>query len=96
MKTYQTIGVLVGFPVIAVLAACTTEPTLTERNFGKSVRQMVDAQTYDPSTLTTPSTETIESNDGRRLENVLETYRNDVAAPAAVNDDIVISVDGQR
>lgn len=96
MKSYQTLAALVGLPVVVMLGACTTEPTLTERNFGKSVRQMVRAQTYDPSTLETPSTETIENADGRRLESVLEAYRTDVAKPEAVNDDIVISVDGQR
>ena len=87
---------LAGITASALLAACTTEPTATEANFGASVRQMIEAQTYDPSTLTTPSTETIDSGDGRRLETVLETYRTDVAKPAVVNEDIVVSVDGQR
>ena len=96
MKSYQTLATLVGLPVVAILGACTTEPTLTERNFGDSVRQMIQAQTYDPSTLETPSTETIESSDGRRLGNVLEAYRTDVAKPESVNEDVVISVDGGR
>jgi len=96
MKTYQTLAVLVGLPVVVMLGACTTEPTLTEQNFGDSVRQMIQAQTHDPSTITTPSTETIEGTDGRRAGNVLEAYRTDVAKPASVNEDIVISVDGQR
>jgi type IV pilus biogenesis protein CpaD/CtpE len=95
MKNYQTLAALVGLPVVVMLAAC-TKPTLTERNFGASVRQMIEAQTYDPSTLTTPPTEPIESADGQRLENVLETYRIDVAKPAAVSEDIGAVIGGQR
>ena len=96
MKSHNMLMVLAGISASALLAACATEPTATEANFGVSVRQMIEAQTYDPSTLTAPSTETIDSGDGRRLEAVLETYRTDVAKPAVVNEDIVISLDGQR
>jgi type IV pilus biogenesis protein CpaD/CtpE len=94
MNSYKTFVALVGLPVVATLAAC--GPTLTEQNFGVSVRQMIEAQTFDQSTLTTPPTETIEENDARRLENVLETYRTDVAKPGAVSEDIIIDVDGSR
>ena len=79
-----------------LLGACAHEPTALERNFGSSVRNMIEAQTYDPSTLSSPSDETIEQADGRRLEAVLEVYRTDVAQPAAASEDIVISVDGGR
>jgi len=94
MNSYKTFVALVGLPVVATLAACA--PTATEENFGVSVRQMIEAQTFDPSTLTTPSTETIEDSDARRLENVLETYRTDVARPGAVSEDVIIDVDGSR
>ena len=95
MNSSKTLRALVGLPLVATLTAC-APTTLTEQNFGASVRQMIEAQTNDPSTLTTPSTETIEDSDGRRLEAVLDTYRTDVAEPAAVSEDIVISVDGAR
>jgi hypothetical protein len=93
MKSHNTLAALA---MVALLAACAHEPTETERTFGDSVRNMVEAQTYDQSTLSTPSTETIEDNDGRRLEAVLDVYRTDVAKPESVNDEIVINVDGQR
>jgi hypothetical protein len=83
-------AVLVTLPL--GLGACVAEPTLTETNFGNSVRQMIEAQTYDPSTLRTPSTDPVDSADGKRLENVLEAYRTDVAKPAAVSEDVVINV----
>ena len=94
MNSYKTLAAVVALPVIATLMACA--PTLTEQNFGASVRQMIESQTNDPSTLTTPSTETIEDSDGRRLEAVLDTYRTDVTKPEAISEDLVISVDGAR
>lgn len=90
-------NMLVGLATTAgLLAACSTNtPTPTERDFGNSVRNMIEAQTYDPSTLGSPSTETPEGIDGRRLEAVLDVYRTDVAKPESVSDEIVINVDGQ-
>lgn len=92
MRTHNALAALA---MTALVTACANEPTGTERNFGASVRNMIEAQTYDPSTLSAPSTETIEDTDGRRLEAVLDVYRSDVAKPEAVNDEIVINVDGQ-
>jgi type IV pilus biogenesis protein CpaD/CtpE len=80
----------------ALVGACAHEPSELERNFGSSVRNMIEAQTYDPSTLSSPSTETLEGGDGRRVEAVLEVYRTDVAQPDAASEEIVISVDGGR
>lgn len=74
------------------LTACATEPTMTEENFGDSVRQMIRAQTYDPSTLTSPSTEAIDSTDGQMLEGALKAYRETVADPASVGNEISIGV----
>jgi type IV pilus biogenesis protein CpaD/CtpE len=88
---------LLGSSVLA-LAGCAVEPekTATETHFGESVRQMVQAQTANPSTLSNPPTESLENADGKRLEKVLEAYRTDVAKPEAVKNDVVISVDNAR
>ena len=79
-----------------VLAGCSGEPTQTQTNFGVSVRQMIQAQTADPSTLTNASDEPLDGSDGRRTEAVLEAYRTDVAKPETVNDNVVISLDNAR
>jgi PBP1b-binding outer membrane lipoprotein LpoB len=79
-----------------VLAGCSGEPTQTQTNFGVSVRQMIQAQIADPSTLGDTSSEPIDGSDGRRTEAVLEAYRTDVAKPETVNDDVVISLDNAR
>jgi type IV pilus biogenesis protein CpaD/CtpE len=96
MTSKRTFVALAALIVLTTLGACAHEPTALERNFGASVRNMIEAQTHDPSTLSSPSTETIEQSDGRRLESVLDVYRTDVAKPQAASEDIVISVDGGR
>jgi len=95
MDANKTLYATVGAAAL-VVAGCTIEPTQTEANFGVSVRQMIQAQTADPSTIAAPSAEPIDGSDGRRTENVLEAYRTDVAKPDAVNDEVVISLDNAR
>ena len=90
-KLYATVGA-----AALVLAGCSGEPTQTQTNFGVSVRQMIQAQIADPSTLGDTSSEPIDGSDGRRTEAVLEAYRTDVAKPETVNDDVVISLDNAR
>jgi hypothetical protein len=94
MNIYQTTIKILGTAALAVsLGACA--PSLTEQHFGDSVRQMVRAQAYDPSTLDAPSEEAIDSTDGPLLEGVLEAYRGDVARREPVGNDIVINVGGR-
>lgn len=90
-KIYATFGA-----AVLVLAGCSGEPTQTQTNFGVSVRQMIQAQTADPSTLGNTSSEPLDGSDGRRTEAVLEAYRTDVAKPETVNDNVVISLDNAR
>jgi hypothetical protein len=80
-----------------LLGACANQESLTERNFGESVRQMIQAQTYDPSTLTMPSAEPVDGTDGQMLEGAVEVYRSDVASPEGGGNEVVINVgSGQR
>ena len=90
-KVYATFGL-----AALMLAGCSGEPTQTQTNFGASVRQMIEAQTADPSTLANPSGQPMDGTDAVRIENVLEAYRTDVAKPEAVNDNVVISLDNAR
>lgn len=76
------------------LGGCADKPTLTEQTFGDSVRHIVRAQTYDASTLETPSTDVPGGTDGQLMENVIDAYRTTVGQPAQVGNDIVINVGG--
>jgi type IV pilus biogenesis protein CpaD/CtpE len=96
MKLQKTVLSVFALGGVLVLGACTTKPTRTEANFGASVRQMIEAQTFDPGTRENPSAVAPEGGDGKRLEGVLEQYRTDVAKPDAVDKDIAINVGADR
>jgi type IV pilus biogenesis protein CpaD/CtpE len=92
MINIKTGQLLASLSATLLLAACASEPTATERAFGDSVRQMISAQTYDPSTLTNPPEGAIENTDGQMLQGALESYRETVADQGAVGDSITINV----
>ena len=75
-----------------LLSGCATEPSATEKDFGNSVRQMVRAQTYDPSTLDNPSRQPVTGLDGEHADIVLDAYRTDIAKPEQVRNEIQINV----
>lgn len=81
---------LIGLAVVlGGLAACQTEPTRSEREFGDSVRQMVAAQKYQPAG--TP-TEASSGLDGQKAEKIMSVYRDDVAQPKQIKNEIQINV----
>jgi len=75
------------------LSACNKqEMTKSEEEFGSSVRNMIKSQIYDQSTVDYPSTATHSSQDGKKSEQVMGTYRNSVSKKQEVNNDIQINV----
>lgn len=60
------------------IAGCADTP-LGDADYGSSVKQMVQAQTFDPAAASNPAEFAPETTDGPRLENALEVYRKDVA-----------------
>ncbi len=77
----------------ALMTGCA--PTLSERNYGVSVRQMTRAQTYDPEAAANPSPDPVNVRDGKVGRKIIEAYRADVAAPEKVQQDITINVGAQ-
>lgn len=67
-----------GF-VIAVLAVSGCANTTSDDDYGQSVRQLVQAQTFDPAAASNPPELAPEITDGARLQNALDVYRKDVA-----------------
>ena len=67
----------------------------TENDFGNSVASLVKAQTADPATLSSPSTEPVTGVDPDYANNVIEAMRESVAKPAEVKQPIEIRVGGQ-
>ena len=62
----------------SLLAGCADTP-LADEDYGSSVRQMIQAQTFDPAAASNPPALAPEITDGARLEEALEVYRKDVA-----------------
>ena len=71
-KTLSALG------FIALVSGCADTPRV-DADYGKSYRQMVQAQTYDPEASRNPPALAPESGDGQRLKNALDEHRKDVA-----------------
>lgn len=65
--------------IIVTLLAAGCADTPSDSDYGSSVRQMVQAQTYDPAAASNPPELAPEVTDGARLKNALDVYRKDVA-----------------
>jgi type IV pilus biogenesis protein CpaD/CtpE len=78
--------------VAAITTGCASGPDRVERDFGNSVRAMNRAQTQDLTKVLAPDTDAIETTDGQRMENALQSYRENVAAPGTVQQPIQISI----
>jgi len=85
--------IILGFTG-AALVGCTT--SLVERDYGKSNRALVAAQTANPTTLTTPSTAPVTGVDQQYSKAVLKALREGVSKPEEVSRDIVIKLPGSQ
>lgn len=68
--------------VTLAVAGCADTPA-TDADYGRSVQQMVQAQTFDPAAASNPPELAPETADGQRLKNALDVYRKDVAKGAS-------------
>lgn len=65
--------------VTAALLVSGCANTYSDEDYGRSVQQMVQSQTFDPIAASNPAELAPEITDGERLQNALEVYRKDVA-----------------
>jgi hypothetical protein len=80
--------------VLIAIAGCSSTSRV-EDEYGASVRQMINAQVYDATTLTSPSTKPVEGADPDMVNNAITALREHVAAPEEVSEDLVIGVKGR-
>ncbi len=79
--------------VQVVLSACTsTDPVRVEEDFGNSVRNMIQAQTYNPDAARNPPSEPPTVLDGPKGSKVLDTYRGDVSDPQKTERPIQLDI----
>lgn len=89
----QLVFTSVGVALLMVLmAGCATKPTISQENFGASVRQMIEAQTNDPQAARNPDPEAISILDGQQAVEVIEVHRKHVAKPQEIHNEIQINV----
>ncbi|MGH8658589.1 MAG: hypothetical protein ACREV4_08995 [Gammaproteobacteria bacterium] len=85
------------FSLVALVAIClggctaSTDPIQVEDDYGNSVRQMIDAQIYDPAAVHNPPTQA-PGFDAPKGHNVLDEYRKDVARPKEVDQPLDIRI----
>jgi hypothetical protein len=92
-STIKLSGAIVSLSAALLLTACTwSDPVRVEQDFGKSVRNMVKAQTYNPEASRNPPVGPPKGLDGTRGNRALETYRGDVAQPEVIDQPIRINI----
>ncbi len=95
MHIFNTTMILpfVAFTAAVLLAGCaSTDATRVEEDFGTSVRQMVDAQIYDPEAAKNPRKDPPMGLDGVQAEAVLDVYREHVGDPEEVTETLRIEI----
>ena len=71
------IALITTFAAAGLAGGC-ADTTYLDSQLGKSVDQMVSAQTYDPAASANPPELAPEVGDGQRLKNSLDAHRKDV------------------
>jgi hypothetical protein len=84
--------VLTAFLALATSGCSTTDPDSVDRDFGNSVRRMVEAQKYYPDWTGAQPT----GMDGAKAQEVLAAYRRDVPKPKRVEQPINVTIGGSR
>jgi hypothetical protein len=84
-------GIALG-TLVALGGGCATEPTVSEQQFGSSVRQMIRAQLYDPAAAERPSPDPVTGLDGPQAEQALARHRQTVGRPEEVRSEIIVNI----
>ena len=78
--------------VIIVCVGCASKTERLDNDFGKSYRNMVEAQIYNPDAARNPPLDPPMTLDGEKGELILKTYRQDTGKPKAIEQDIQIKI----
>jgi hypothetical protein len=85
--------VLIGtVTALAALTVAGCADTPSDADYGRSVNQMIQAQTYDSNAAANPPEQAPTTSDGARLQNALDNYRKDVAKGAEVKREVDFTV----
>lgn len=87
LRFFSAAALLSGVVTVAVAG-----PTATEADFGNSVRNMIEQQTYDPKAAAQPAQNPPTMMDGERAAAALKVYRTQTEKPAKTDVPIGIVV----
>ena len=86
-KNYYSLFLLIAILTTAGCATIAGNSKTVEEDYGNSVRQMVQAQIFDPNAAAFPDDEGPMSYDGGKSVRTLESYRKDLPKADAVASD---------
>jgi len=87
--------IIIVAALAALSAGCETEKTRMESEYGRAVREMINAQVADPRTITSPSSAPVTGADPDMVNAAVNALRGEVSQPADVKRDIVVNVGGK-
>lgn len=90
-----TLGIILAWLLGACATQFGTEPGAVEKDFGNSVRNMINSQKYTPPQPVAPPG-AVPGMDGPLAEGILREYRRDISKPQEVKKEIVINVGGKN
>jgi len=77
---------------IVISTGCSTEPERVEADYGNSVRQMVQASTYDPEAAASTESIPVLGMDGKRAMRSLDAMQTDTERVEDFNDIINVEL----
>ncbi|QBQ55878.1 hypothetical protein [Nitrosococcus wardiae] len=81
-----------GIPLVLLLGCTSTDPVRVEQDFGNSVRNMIQAQIYDPEAARNPPVDPPAALDGAKAGEALKEYRQDVGKPSKVEKELPLNI----
>ncbi len=82
--------------IAAIAAGCSAAKTQAEADYGRAVREMINAQVADPRTITNPSSAPVTGADPDMVNAAVNALRGEVSEPADVKKDIVVNIGGKK
>jgi hypothetical protein len=95
----KTILGLLAVSVVTLSAGtigCSTEPKRVEADYGNSISQTVQAQTYNPEAAASTESIPVLGMDGKRSMRTLDAMQTDTERPDDFDDVIDIELGGSR
>jgi len=82
--------------IVVIGSGCNRQPTIPDAEFGEAVNNVMQSQINDYEAAIHPDPNATEGSDPYRLDAALNAYREDVAAPAEVQQPLTLNLGGTQ